>query len=134
LDPKKKIKIAVIVVCLVATGIILLVTQSGEKGSVESIDSDALIWVKCGNPECNAEYESNKKAYWIEARAQSSKSRTTPPQTCEKCRQQALFRAEKCVKCDQVFFHGGLGDMFPDRCPCGYSKQEEIRKNRAAAK
>ncbi|OHB55175.1 MAG: hypothetical protein A2173_00400 [Planctomycetes bacterium RBG_13_44_8b] len=93
-----------------------------------------MMWVKCNNPNCKAEYEMDKKDYFTDV---AQKVRTnplsyqTPALVCEKCGKESIFRAIKCEKCGKVFIEGASAD-FSDRCPdCGFSKIEDERKQRA---
>ena len=101
---------------------------------IDSIPETELIWVKCKNPDCKAAYQMGKRAYfkYIEKHADPM-SPTAPPMVCEKCGEQSVFRAEKCMNpdCGHVFLRGTVPNDFPDRCPkCGRSEIEEIRKRR----
>ena len=128
--------ILVIVLCFASAAIISYLTLFGKGSGIENIKSGESIWVECNNPGCQAEYQMDKKKYWVSVQESlGPMSKNIPPIVCEKCGESALFRAEKCEKCGQIFFYGSSGDEYPDRCPCGYSKKEEkIRKRGAAAR
>jgi len=136
-DSKKKpVMIIVIVVCLGAAGAIFWGTGGGGGDTIDSISSDEMIWVKCNNPACKAEYQTGKRGYfkYVEEHA-NPMAPTAPPMVCEKCGEQSVFRAEKCMNpdCGIVFLRGTVPNDFPDRCPeCGRSETEEIRKKRRA--
>jgi len=133
---KKPVMIIVIVVCLGAAGAIFWGTGGGSGDTIDSISNEEMIWVKCNNPACKAEYQTSKKAYfkYVEEHA-NPMAPTAPPMVCEKCGEQSVFRAEKCMNpdCGIVFLRGTVPNDFPDRCPeCGRSETEEIRKKRKA--
>jgi predicted Zn-ribbon and HTH transcriptional regulator len=83
-----------------------------------------MWWVKCGNPDCNTEYEMDMKDF-IDSGGISKAL------TCQKCSEESIFKAVKCEKCGLVFFSGSVRGDYTDRCPeCGYSETEESRKAR----
>jgi DNA-directed RNA polymerase subunit RPC12/RpoP len=128
-DTKKKaVMIAVVIACLAAAGVVTYVTSSGGGGGIETIERGQLMWVKCNNPDCGAEYQIDQRDYYkyLEEHPQGPGA---PAMVCEKCKEESVFRAEKCEKCGTVFFYESVADDLPDRCPsCGYSKMEEKRK------
>ena len=130
---KKPIMIAVIVVCLGAAAFITFRGRGGG-GGLEGIPDDAMVWVKCNNPSCNAEYEMNERKYHKQMREQLlDPDAPSPPLTCEKCGKPSLYAAVKCGNpaCGIVFFKGAVPNDIEDRCPkCRISKMEEERKQR----
>ena len=136
---KKPIMIGVIIVCLALIAIIIIGRRSGGGGGVDSISDEEMIWVKCGNNSCGAEYETGKKAYFKYINEHGNPmAPTAPALVCEKCGEPSVYRAEKCENpdCGIVFIQGssGPGD-FADRCPkCKQSATEESRKRRRAAR
>jgi len=131
---KKPIMIGVIVVCLAVAGIITWSRHGGGGGGVDSISDEEMIWVKCNNPACKAEYQTSKKGYlkYVSDHA-NPMAPTAPALICEKCGEPSVFRAEKCMNpdCGIVFLRGVVPNDFADRCPeCGRSETEEIRKRR----
>ena len=129
-DSKKKpIMIAIIVVCIGVAGAITYITSSGGGGGIETVDRGEIMWVKCSNPDCGAEYETDKRDY-LEYIQEHQKGMSTPPLICKECGEESVYRAVKCEKCGAVFFYGAVRDAkFKDTCPeCGYSKTEQIRK------
>jgi len=113
-------------------------TAGGGGDTIDSISDEEMIWAKCNNPACKAEYQTSKKGYfkYIEEHA-NPMAPTAPPMVCEKCGEQSVFRAEKCGNpdCGIVFFRGAVPNDFPDRCPeCGYSTTEETRKARLSGR
>jgi len=113
--------------------------QKSRAIKVHTIPESVMIWVKCTNPVCKAEYQTSKKGYfkYIEEHV-NPMTPTAPAMTCEKCGEQSIFRAEKCTNstCGNVFIRGAtigaVPEDFPDRCPeCGHSEIEEIRSKRS---
>ena len=109
------------------------------KRVIDSIPNSEMIWVKCNNPVCKAEYQTSKKGYfkYIEEHA-NPMIPTAPAMTCEKCGEQMIFRAKKCTNstCGKVFIRGATRGVVPkdflDRCPeCGHSEIEEIRSKQS---
>ena len=131
---KKALMIGIIVVCIVAAVAITIKTRTGGSGTA-SIKHGELMWVKCSNPGCGAEYQIDKKDYFdFLDRHMDDDIDTEPPMTCKECGKESIYRAVKCEKCGLIFFSGaaGPGD-FADRCPeCSYSKEETKRKEAAA--
>ena len=125
---KKSVMIAVIIACIAAAGVITYVSSSGGGGGIETIERGELMWVKCGNPDCGAEYQIDQRDYF-EYIKEHQKGLVRPPMVCEKCGEESIFRAEKCNKCGAVFFYEAVAEDLPDRCTeCGYSQIEEDRK------
>jgi DNA-directed RNA polymerase subunit RPC12/RpoP len=131
---KNTIYAIVIVLCLIVAGVVFLLTRSGSSGGINDIKrGEKMVWVKCNNPKCNAEYQMDQRDYFEQIQEKQKVnplSMQTPALNCEKCGEPSVFLAEKCEKCGKVFFSGTSKD-FPDRCPdCGYSKTEATRKER----
>lgn len=133
---KKPIMIIVIVLCLGAAGAIFWGTGGGSGDTIDSISDEEMIWAKCNNPACKAEYQTSKKGYFKYVSDHANPmAPTAPPMVCEKCGEQSVFRAEKCMNpdCGIVFLRGTVPNDFADRCPeCKRSETEEIRKKRRA--
>jgi len=129
-DKKKPIMIGIIVVCLVAAGIIFWLQRPGSSGGIEDIKRGELIWVKCSNPDCGAEYQVDKRDYYEFLQENANPMvMTTPPMECKECGEESVYRAEKCENCGAIFFRGSVPNDFADRCPeCGHSKTERLRK------
>ena len=133
---KKAIMIGIIVACLALVALITLGRRGGGGGGIEDISPEETMWVKCNNPNCKAEYEMGKQAYfkYVEEHMDPM-AMVAPPVVCEECGKDSVFRAEKCQNpdCGVVFFRGSVPNDFADRCPeCGRSETEESRKRRAA--
>ncbi|UCF44107.1 MAG: hypothetical protein JSV99_04075 [Planctomycetota bacterium] len=143
-EKKKLVMLGVIVVCFgLAVAITVYrrhVEGSGLKG-IESINPEDMIWVKCDNAECEAEYQTGKRDYfeYLEANPPTGEQfvammtdpniKTATPLVCKECRQKSVYRGEKCYKCGLVFFRGTIRHDFADRCPgCGHSVTEEKRR------
>lgn len=133
-EKKKAIMIAIIVVCLILAVVVTVARYTGgTEDSLEGIPDDVMIWVKCMNPKCNAEYEMSKKAYYLYLQGKDAPEVDGIIQLagCKECGKESLTKAVKCEKCGEVFMEGAVTGDFPDRCPnpeCKYSKIEEIRK------
>jgi len=136
---KNTIYAIVIVVCFVGAGAIAYkyIFTSGSGGGIDDIPEGNMIWVKCNNPACKAEYQMGEKAYhkYILEHA-NPMAPSAPPLICKECGEPSVYRAEKCGNpdCGIVFIQGSSGPGYhADRCPkCGYSKTEESRKRRKA--
>ncbi len=125
---KKTVMIAVVIACIVAAAVITYVSSSGGEGGIETIERGKLTWVKCGNPDCGDERQIGQRDYF-EFIKEHQVTLARPPMVCEKCGEESVFRAEKCEKCDAVFFYEAVAEDLPDRCiECGYSAIEEKRK------
>jgi hypothetical protein len=136
---KNTVYAIVIVVCFVAASVIAYkyIFTSGGGDTIDSISEEEMIWAKCNNPACKAEYQTSKKGYfkYVEKHADPM-SPSAPALVCEKCSEQSVFRAEKCMNpdCGIVFLRGVVPNDFADRCPeCKQSATEESRKRRKAA-
>jgi ribosomal protein L40E len=129
---KKVVLICVIVGCFGLAGVITFRScRPSGGGGLEDIPAGETVWVKCANKDCAAAYEMDKREYYryIQENAPAM-AMSVAPLVCEKCGKPSVYRAEKCEKCETIFFRGSSapGD-FADRCPnCGYSKSEEERK------
>ncbi|MCH8119146.1 MAG: hypothetical protein IIC00_05390, partial [Planctomycetes bacterium] len=105
---------------------------------IDGISDEEMIWVKCNNPNCKAEYQTGLKAYHKYMLEHADvMALTAPPLICKECSESSAYRAEKCENpdCRIVFIQGSSGPAdFSDRCPkCGRSETEEIRKQRRKA-
>lgn len=133
---KNTVYAVVIVACLVLALVIFLVTRPGGGGGIESVKRGEMMWVKCNNPDCKAEYEIDKKDYLtgLEEKVKVNPlSLQTPALVCQKCGKESLFWAVKCENCGKMFFYGVVPGDFGDRCPdCKYSKREAEWKARVA--
>ena len=133
---RKSIMIGVIVTCLVLAGIITYATRSKRAGSIESIKPGQMIWVKCRNPDCETEYQMDKKVYFKTLQEiRDPMMMTAPGLACKECGEESVYRAVKCAKCGLMFERGTVGGDFADRCPeCAHSTIEETRKEAAQRK
>jgi hypothetical protein len=137
-DSKKKpIMIAIIVVCLGVAIAYTVMRSSGGGGTIDDIPDDKMTWVKCGNPQCNAEYQMGEKAFHKAIRERvDPRTPVTPALICEKCGKASVYRAYKCTnpECGVVFFANSVPNDFTDRCPkCKHSETEAIREARKKA-
>ncbi len=114
-DKKKPIMLGIAIVCIVLAGGITYFRMAG--GSDE-IAQGEMMWVKCANPNCNAEYQIELKEY-----ADLAKTSKSGVPACKQCGEESLFDAIKCEKCGIVFIPGSVAGEARDRCPeCGFSK------------
>lgn len=133
---KKPIMVGVIVVCLGVAAIITWSRYTGGGGGIDDIPEGNMIWAKCNNPNCKAEYQTSERAYqkYMLEHAQPMAPNAPPtPMVCEKCGEQSAYRAGKCGNpdCGVVFFWNSVPNDHADRCPeCGRSETEESRKAR----
>jgi predicted Zn-ribbon and HTH transcriptional regulator len=130
---KNLIYAVIIAVCILVAGVVFMKTRSGGSGGIDSVDENAMVWMKCRG--CNQSYEMPQKQYYEEVseamKTTSTAMMFTPPLTCQKCGQKKAFLAEKCPNCGEIFFTGSIPNDFPDRCPkCKHSKTEDSRKAR----
>ena len=133
---KKQIMIGVIVACIVLAVAVTLM-RSSEKAGLDGVSDSVKVWVKCSNPECNAEYQLGTKEYFklVQANLDPNSAARTPALTCQKCAKLSVYRASKCEKCGKIFFPGVASKQFQDKCSeCGYSKIEEIKKKVSGGK
>jgi len=139
---KNTVYAIIIVVCFVAAAVIAYkyIFTSDTGGGIEDISPEEMMWVKCNNPNCKAEYEMGKKNFFkqIEKKMQANPMAAmgmTPPLVCKECDKESVLKAEKCQNpdCGIVFLYGSVPNDFGDRCPeCGRSETEESRERRKA--
>lgn len=127
-DVKKKIMVGVVALCIVSAVVVFLVTRSGGGSGIESVEGMALM--KCRNPECEAEYQTDKEDYYRFIQLNIDPMGTEmPPMVCEQCGEESAYLAMECPNCKVVFEMGVIPDDFPDRCPaCGHSDTEKLQK------
>ena len=143
-DKKKLVMLGIIAVCF---GLAVAITVyrrykegSGPRG-LESIKRGDMIWVKCDNTECDAEYQMDKRDYFeymqdhpptaaqFVTMMSDPNMRGATALVCNKCKQESVYRGEKCDKCGLVFIRGTVRHYFADRCPeCDYSRTETKRR------
>jgi len=127
---KKMIMIGIIVVCI-GLAVAITLMRSSEKAGLDSVSDSQMMWVKCSNPECNAEYQIGTKEYFktIQDNLDPNAPTRTPALVCRKCGKVSVYRALKCEKCGKIYFPGVANRQYPDKCSeCGYSKMEDIKK------
>ena len=127
-DSKKKpIMVVVVLVCLGLAGAVTYMSRT-ESGGAESLERGEMMWVKCNNPDCGAEYQIDTKDYLMYIQ-EHMKGMSTPPLVCKECGKKSVYKAVKCGKCGLIFFSGTVSEDIADRCPeCGFSKTEDDRK------
>ena len=132
---KKAVMIGVIVACVAVAGVVTYIRYSGSSSGIEGIPAGEMMWVKCSNKACNAEYQISKRDYYQFMKEHANPLASAPPMVCQKCGKDSVYAAVKCEnpQCGTVFFENSVRGDFPDRCPkCGYSATEESRKKRLA--
>ena len=119
---KKTILIGTIIVCFISAIVITLATHSGDSSGLEGLGT--MMWVRCNNPKCYAEYEVDRKDYYQFVKENYIPTQSGPlPMVCTKCSEKSIYRAFKCPKCGLVFYPKQAGKGYEDTCPeCGYSK------------
>jgi ribosomal protein L40E len=132
---KKTVMLGVVIACLAVAGVVTYSRYSGG-GGLDSISEEDMIWVKCNNPACKAEYQMGRKGYhqYIQENV-NPLAQTMPALVCEKCGEHSVYRAEKCQNpdCGIVFLRNSVPGDYADRCPkCKRSETEESRKRRKA--
>ena len=129
-DSKKNaVKVGIIVVCLIAAAVIFIKTSSQDSAPTAT---SQMIWIKCTNEACGAEYEMNIQKYsgLMAEKGSMPPTMQAPAVVCEKCGKETANRAEKCPKCGTVFFMDNSG-----KCPkCGFSAGEEEQSTAAGEK
>ena len=120
--------IIVVTVCLVLAGVITYCNVNKSTTGIESLKRGTIIWVKCSNENCEAEYQIDSKDFFVVAeKYYKPMERLRIP--CRDCGELSACRAVKCEDCGLVFFCGSVYADFEDRCPeCGYSETEELKK------
>ena len=127
-DPKKMIKIAVIIGCLVLA--VVLAVSRLSRDSATGGSSKKTVWLKCRDPKCGATFEMSVADYG-EALSKYPETLSLRPRpiTCQQCNKNSAFQAEKCPKCGEIFELYAAKGAYPDECPkCHYSEREERRK------
>ena len=130
---KKTAMICIIVGCLALAGFITYRNSRGPRTGVTSIKRGELIWVKCNNPNCGAEYQMDKRDFYeYVEKHMGPMDLVEPPLICKECGEKSAYKAVKCEKCRHTFFYGSIRNDFTDRCPkCRYSKDEHDRQTMA---
>ena len=94
------------------------------------------IVMLCANPECGKDYEITRDELQKNMEGMGPGGMMPmmqPVFTCKFCEEKSAYIAQKCEKCGAVFVPNYMdpGNEYPDACPeCGYSRIEEMRKNR----
>jgi len=134
-DTKRRFMIAVAIVCIALAAAISYSTHPRlfhrHRNWLDSIPKDEMIWVKCANEECGAEYQMNRRTYFKSLRESPyfEDYDVDPPLICKECGKASIYKAMKCEKCGGVFFPVSVSKDWGDRCPaCGYSKIEALKK------
>ena len=137
LSMSKPVMIIVLIACLVLAVVVYILMLPEQGGGYEEL-AGQIVWVKCTNPDCGAEYEIDEAEFRgaiNEMKKQNPMYPGDPPVACKQCGQQSVVEATKCPKCGKIFFTGELGPgHFRDECPeCGYSATKERRQGKTGA-
>ena len=130
-DTKRKIMIAVIVVCFGSAGAITYIYNRGDSGKMPADFASELMWVKCNNPACKIEYQVTRKEYYEYLKEHVVDPMVTPPLVCKECGEESVYEAVKCGNpdCGKVFFKDSVEGGDPDTCPhCGHSNTEALKE------
>jgi len=132
---KRRILLGVTAGCLVLTVLITSMSRS-RRGGIPGRFAKELIWVKCRDPNCAAQYQITKKKYYVHIEKNTELWAMKPPGLiCKKCGKKSVYEAVKCEKCRLVFEVYTVARDFRDRCPnCGNSKIEKDRERAKARK
>jgi len=136
---KNAVYIIIILVCFIGAGVVAYkYIFSGGSGGLAGISDEEMVWVKCNNPSCKAEYQMGKRKYYEELnKRRNPLAQTASAVPCDKCGKESCYEAIKCSypECGIVFFTGIVRSDLPDRCPeCKQSATEESRKARLSGR
>ncbi|MHC4213814.1 MAG: hypothetical protein ACYSWP_10625 [Planctomycetota bacterium] len=137
-DKKKPLMIGLIVGSIVLAGVITFMTGGSESQGLKGIPEGKIQWVTCRNDKCGANYEMQMREFYrqLEELTKKNTSMTlmSPALICEKCNEESIYKAFKCLECETVFEGNIKRGDFEDRCPkCGYS-DIKIRREKAAGR
>jgi hypothetical protein len=113
---KNAIMIGIIVVCLAVAAVVFIKTSSSDSESTAELKNQ-MIWIKCTDPTCGAEYEMNMLKYnnYVQKHLKPD-AMQTPAMVCEKCGKETAYGAVKCSQCGTVFIKNSIFG----KCPkCG---------------
>lgn len=118
--------------CLILAGLIVYLNLPNATG-IDAIDPGEKMLVKCANPDCVTSYEIEKRDYYDYVQKNANPAAmSVPPLICQKCSKESIYRAEKCSKCQTIFFYDEKDVDFPDTCPeCGYSAMRAAREKKS---
>jgi len=124
-DAKKYMTIAFAVVSLSIAGIVTFRSFSGGGGSAKSGTGVALMCKTCGGFEVSVD---EFRAVIAENPMALMPMPGVGPalMNCPQCGEKSCIQAQKCEKCENIFYSGQAGDRkYPDRCPkCKFSAVE----------
>jgi hypothetical protein len=134
-DKKKPVMIGLIVGSIVLAGVITVMTRDSGSEGLKGIPEGRMQWVTCRNDKCGTNYEMQMREYYRQLEENQKQSvammLAAPALICEKCGEESIYKAFKCLKCELIFEGNIKRGDFEDRCPkCGYS---DIKKRREDA-
>ena len=141
---KQSVMVAIIVVCLILAIIITIKTRPDTSTGIPKEFAGQMMWLKCTDANCGAEYQTDKKSYYeymeenrgtVEPNRLPMADLTLLPihaMACKECEEKSVYKAIECSneECGVIFkaWSAGMGD-YEDRCPeCGISQMEEEAK------
>lgn len=127
MNKKKRIQVAIIVVCLSATIMVIAYHLTG--GPIGDTWEKGDVWLLLCR-KCRESWQMRRRDYFKYLAKHEDPNLLLPPGVvCPDCGEDGGYRAEKCGKCELIFIRGTAQNDFADRCPeCGYSKTERLRK------
>ena len=119
---KKLFMMSIITIGCIVLAVFTSYKTLSQKSGIDTLKRGTMIWVKCSNPDCGAEYQMDLVDYHKALKENmSAESFSTPPIRCRVCGKNSVYRAIKCEKCGLVFFYGAVRGDYPDKCPrCGH--------------
>ena len=124
---KKSLMFVIMVVCFLAASVFVFLNLNGR--TTNYMPKGSQVWIKCNNSECNHAYQIDGNKYYKYIEDHTVGPFAVPAIECPECGQNTCYKANKCKKCETIFFDNYTGG-FEDRCPkCNYSELEEKRKN-----
>ena len=136
-DKKKPLMIGLIVGSIVLAGVVTFMTRGPSSEGLKGIPEGKIQWVTCRNDKCGTNYEMQMREFYRQLEVIQKESKTmmmtVPALICEKCNEKSVYKAFKCLECEEIFEGNIKRGDFADRCPkCGYS-DIKIRREKAAA-
>ena len=121
-NSRKKFFISIITLGCIVLAVFISYKTWSQKSGMDGLERGTMIWVKCNNPDCKAEYQMDNVDYHTALKENmSAESFRTPPILCRECAKNSVEKAIKCDNCGLVFFYGAVRGDYADKCPkCGH--------------